>query len=100
MTARPPAVGPLGWPVHVPGSPPAAAAVPGDATRERVERQQRRLPLACSTAPLPVPRAWAERPAACLAFGDTYAEEIAFARNRQWPVSVIDGAHLQVLRDP
>jgi hypothetical protein len=66
-----------------------APLFPDTRTRELVERQQRRLPLAYFAGPLPLPRGWAERPAAYLAFGDTYADEVAFARDRGWPVSAL-----------
>ena len=76
------------------------AAVPDAATRAAVEAQQRRLPLAYSTAPLRVPDRWTEQPAAHLAFGETYADETAAARRRGWPVSVLPGDHLEVLHSP
>ena len=47
-----------------------------------------------------VPPGWAERPCAYLAFGDTYAEETARARDLGWPVEVLDGRHLHLLVDP
>jgi hypothetical protein len=73
---------------------------PDDATRTAVEQQQPRLPLSYFTARLPVPAGWADRPAAYLAFGDTYADEVAFARQRGWPVQVLPGRHLHLLHDP
>ena len=73
---------------------------PDTATRAAVEAQQRRLPLDYFTTPLPVPEGWAERPAAYLAFGDTYDAETAAARDRGWPVSVLPGRHLEVLHSP
>ena len=73
---------------------------PDAETRAAVEAQQRRLPLAYFEATLPVPERWAERPAAYLAFGDTYADETAFARERGWPVSVLPGHHLEPLCSP
>ena len=53
---------------------------PDDATRAAIEAGQPRLPLSYFTATLPVPDGWASGPCAYLAFGDTYAEEVAFAR--------------------
>ena len=73
---------------------------PDAATRERVEAQQQRLPLAYFTEPLPVPAGWSARPSAYLGFGDTYADELAFARAQGWPVSVLPGQHLELLQQP
>lgn len=73
---------------------------PDPATRHRVELQQRRLPLAYFHEPVPVPAGWAQRPCAYLAFGDTYADETATARACGWPVAVLAGHHLEMLRRP
>lgn len=73
---------------------------PDAPTRDGVERQQQRLPLTYFAEPLPVPPGWIGRPAAYLAFGDTYADEVAFARERGWPVSVLPGGHLEMLHHP
>lgn len=73
---------------------------PSDDVRRGVEAGEPRLPLSYFSARLPVPADWAERPCAYLAFGTTYAEEVAFARLRGWPVSTIDARHLQMLHDP
>ena len=77
-----------------------AGLFPDEATRTAVERQQPRLPLSYFTARLPVPAGWAGRPSAYLAFGDTYADETALARERGWPVRVVPGRHLHLLHDP
>ena len=47
-----------------------------------------------------VPRGWQVQPAAYLGFGDTYAEELTFARTTGWPVRVLDGHHLHLLVEP
>jgi hypothetical protein len=73
---------------------------PDAATRAAVEREQRRLPLAYFTSRVPVPDGWAERPAAYLGFGATYADELAFARAQRWPTTVLAGRHLHQLVDP
>lgn len=73
---------------------------PDAATRAAVEAEQPRLPLSYFTARLPVPAGWAERPSAYLAFGDTYAEEVAAATGRGWPVTAIPGRHLHQLVAP
>jgi hypothetical protein len=73
---------------------------PDDATRTVVEREQPRLPLAYFTRRLPVPAGWTRRPSAYLAFGETYAEELARARALGWPVARMEGGHLHQLHDP
>jgi hypothetical protein len=35
-----------------------------------------------------------------MAFGDTYADEIADARGHGWRTGVMDGSHLHMLCDP
>jgi hypothetical protein len=73
---------------------------PDDATRAEVELGQPRLPLSYFRARLPVPDGWASGRCAYLAFGETYAEEVAFARAHRWPLTVLDGRHLHQLHDP
>lgn len=73
---------------------------PDAATRAAVEAEQPRLPLSYFTSRVPVPAGWADRPSAYLAFGDTYAEEIAFAHAHGWPVTGIPGRHLHQLIAP
>jgi len=73
---------------------------PDDVTRAAVEREQPRLPLAYFTRRLPVPAGWGARPSAYLAFGDTYADELAQARGLGWPVEVMAGRHLHQLHEP
>ncbi len=73
---------------------------PDPGTRAAVEREQPRVPLAYFTRTVPVPERWTERPAAYLAFGDTYAAEYDLARTSGWPVQRLDGAHLHQLIDP
>lgn len=73
---------------------------PDEASRAAVEREQPRLPLAYFSHRLPVPADWTERPAAYLAFGDTYDDERRLAAEAGWPTRTIDGGHLHPLRDP
>jgi hypothetical protein len=73
---------------------------PDDAARARIEAGQSRLPLSYFSRRMPVPVGWADRPSAYLAFGDTYADEIAFARAHAWPVTTLAGRHLHQLVDP
>jgi hypothetical protein len=73
---------------------------PDDGTRAAVEAEQPRLPLSYFTSRVPVPEDWAGRPSAYLAFGGTYAEEIAFGLARGWPLATLPGRHLHQLVDP
>ena len=73
---------------------------PSAEVRTEIERQEPRLPLSYFTSSVPVPIGWAEARCAYLAFGDTYADETAFAREHGWPVSVLPGQHLHMLHEP
>lgn len=73
---------------------------PSDSARVRVEAEQPRLPLSYFTQRVRVPPDWAWGRCGYLAFGDTYADEVAFARSRGWPVTELAGGHLHQLHDP
>ena len=73
---------------------------PDTSARQAVEREQQRLPLTYFTSRIPVPSGWTERPAAYLAFGETYAEERERAAGLGWPTRTIAGNHLHALHDP
>jgi hypothetical protein len=73
---------------------------PDEATRAAVEAEQVRLPPAYFDSSVPAPAGWRDRPAAYLAFGDTYAGELAAAEAAGWPVERIEGRHLHPLVDP
>jgi hypothetical protein len=73
---------------------------PDRASRDAVEREQARLPLAYFDEEVPAPPGWRRLPAAYLGFGDTYAEEQAVAAAEGWPVERLDGRHLHPLVDP
>lgn len=77
-----------------------AALFPSPQWLARVTDEAPRLPPAYLTATVEVPPRWAEQPAAYLAFGDTYAAELAFARTAGWPVEQVEGHHLQLLAEP
>jgi hypothetical protein len=77
-----------------------AALFADSGTRARIEREQPRLPLSYFEDSLPVPEGWDNRPAAYLAFGDTYSCEREEAERRQWPVITAPGMHLQLINDP
>lgn len=67
---------------------------------DELDRACPRLPLSYFDTELVAPQRWAEAPNAYLAFGTTYAEELAFAQKHRWPHDVIPGGHLHFLFDP
>jgi hypothetical protein len=73
---------------------------PTDDWKRRVQEREPQLPLAYFRSTVSVPEGWSDKPCAYIAFGDTYADETAFARERKWPVCVLDGGHLHLLHDP
>lgn len=77
-----------------------AALFPDEETRRQTEREQPRLPLSHFEGELTVPDGWDNRPAAHLAFGDTYSRERDDAERRQWPVTTLPGEHLHPLTIP
>ena len=77
-----------------------AGIFPDAQTRQRVEREQQRLPLSYFEESLLVPPGWDEHPAAYLAFGETYAAERQGAERRGLPVNTLRGEHLHMLQNP
>lgn len=77
-----------------------AGLFPDEDSRAAVEAGQPRLPLSYFTSRVAVPAGWAQRPNAYLAFGDTYADEIAFAVAHDWPLTALPGRHLHQLVAP
>jgi hypothetical protein len=73
---------------------------PDDGWFDRVRREAPRLLPAYFTGRLPVTRDWASGPRAYIAFGDTYADEVAFAQTSGWLVRRFDGHHLAHLAEP
>jgi hypothetical protein len=73
---------------------------PDHASYAAVEREQQRLPLSYFTSRIPVPADWTQRPAAYLAFGETYAVERSRAIEAGWPTMTMDAGHLHPLHDP
>lgn len=65
-----------------------------------MEAQQQRVPFAYLTARVALPDGWDRIPAAYLAFGETYADELADARSRGWPAHVMAGRHLHMVVAP
>lgn len=77
-----------------------APLFPSDDWLDLVIREAPRLAPAYFTTPVPVPPGWEPRPAAYLAFGDTYAAELAFARRAGWVARQEGGHHLRHLTEP
>ena len=73
---------------------------PDASVRRAVESEQQRLPLVYFTSRIPVPSGWTEHPAAYLAFGETYADELERAVRLRWATKTIAGNHLHALHDP
>lgn len=74
---------------------------PDQATKAAVQAEERRVPLDYIRAAIEVEAGWdLGFPSAYLAFGDTYAEELAIAVERGWPLRQVDGRHLHMLVDP
>lgn len=76
------------------------ALVPSPEWLERIEAEQPRVTLAYLCSTVPVPAGWWRRPSGYLAFGTTYAAQLAAARGLTWPVATLDGHHLHLLGDP
>ena len=62
--------------------------------------EQHRLPMTYFTAEIEAPAGWTTKPAAYLAFGDTYDVERTQARRWGWPVETLQGGHLHPLVAP
>jgi hypothetical protein len=73
---------------------------PDHAWLERVSREAPRLPPSYFTGRLQVPAGWEAGVRGYLAFNDTYADEVAFARAAGWVVREEAGHHLQHLAEP
>lgn len=58
------------------------------------------VPLSYFDSTVSVSEGWVTGRNAYLAFGDTYADELAFAREWDWPAAQVPGTHLQFLHDP
>jgi hypothetical protein len=77
-----------------------AALFPDEDWLDLATREAPRLAPTYFTTPIPVPRGWETRPAAYLAFGDTYAAELAFADRAGWVLRREEGHHLAHLSEP
>lgn len=67
---------------------------------DQLDRACPQLPVSYFDTEMTAPQGWVEAPNAYLAFGTTYAEELAFAQRCRWPHMVIPGGHLHFLFDP
>lgn len=82
------------------GEDDLAPLFPDREARAGVEASQPRLPLGYFRTSVPAPEGWQRQPCAYLAFGGTYAVELARARRLGWPVEQLHGAlHLHFLHD-
>jgi hypothetical protein len=77
-----------------------ASILPGAASRAALQADQNRLPITYFSSLIETPSDWIKRPAAYLAFGDTYDSERAQAKRWGWPVETLDGGHLHPLVAP
>jgi hypothetical protein len=77
-----------------------ASILPGAASRAALQADQHRLPITYFGSLIETPSDWIKRPAAYLAFGDTYDSERAQAKRWGWPVETLDGRHLHPLVAP
>ena len=64
---------------------------------DQIDRACPLLSLTYFDAQLSAPTEWSLGPNAYLAFGDTYADELAFARRQLWPSATLRGSHLAFL---
>lgn len=60
---------------------------------ERLDALVPEVPLSYVHGEAPVPAAWERESRAYLAFGSTYADEVATATRLGWPVHTVTGAH-------
>lgn len=77
-----------------------ASLLPDAASRAAVVADQQRLPMTYFTATIEAPVGWTTKPAAYLAFGDTYHIERDQATRWGWPVETLNGGHLHPLVAP
>jgi pimeloyl-ACP methyl ester carboxylesterase len=78
-----------------------AGLLPDDTTRRAVVEGEPRVPASYLSGRVSTPPGWETGlRAGYLAFGKTYALELALAREWEWPVAELDGGHLHQLVDP
>ena len=78
-----------------------SALIPDAGQRAAVEVEQPRLPLAFFEATIPVPPGWDVRhPVGYVRLSAAYDREADLARERGFPVSLFEGAHLDTVTRP
>ena len=78
-----------------------AEVLPDREALDRIREAETRVPMGYFRASLGAPDRWQDHPQAYLAFGQTYAEELALARRLGWPRAVLrEAGHLHHLVDP
>jgi hypothetical protein len=77
-----------------------AALFPDPGTRARIEAAQPRVAVTYPASSLETPAGWRTARHGYLAFGDTYAEELATAQDSGWPTRILRGGHLHMLQTP
>ena len=95
-----PLLGPSMWAPVAERLERRAPLFPDAQVRAVVEAEQPRVPLSYFDTRVEVPAGWSDVPAAYVAFGDTYADEILRAQRYGWPVSRLAGLHLHMLVEP
>lgn len=73
--------------------------LPGESF-DRVDAACPRMPPNYFQQQLAAPSGWAARPSAYLALGQTYADELGFARESGWPRRQVEGHHLEFVTRP
>jgi hypothetical protein len=76
-----------------------AEVVPAELV-DRIDGDCPRVALEYLDSEVAAPDGWATGPNAYLAFGETYADELAFATENGWCTSTLIGGHLHLLWDP
>lgn len=77
-----------------------AALLPDDDVRARVVAELAPVPFALFAEPLPVVAGWPDARCAYLRLSDAYVGEEAAAVRHGWPVSSLDGSHLELVTAP
>jgi hypothetical protein len=82
------------------GPTPHYSLLPDEETRERFVSELRPVPLSVFEEPLPPVPDWPDAPCAYLRLSDAYRDEEAEAARRGWPVTRLEGSHLELLLRP
>jgi pimeloyl-ACP methyl ester carboxylesterase len=75
--------------------------VPDEALRRALTREMPKIPIAFLEQGIPSPAGWERTPCAYLLLSEAYSESAAEARERGWPIEMIEGAqHLYIAVAP